>query len=69
MSEYKKMMRGRIFEILPLQDSPRVVVRDYITDDSGGEYDPHEITFYDKERALAYLRNIEKVVSDRWPPE
>lgn len=69
MADYIKSMKGRIFEVLPVPGSSRVVVRDYVPDDSGGELDPHEVTFYDKDRALDYLRNFERVVSDRWKSE
>lgn len=49
-------MMGRVFEILPAGEE--VIVRDYITDDSGGEYDVHETRFYSKDRAIEYLKNL-----------
>lgn len=49
-------MLGRIFEVWPADEG--VVVRDFITDDSGGEYDVHVTRFYSEDRALEYLRNI-----------
>lgn len=57
----------RMYEIV--EDGAEFIVRDFVTDDGGGEYDVHEIRFYSRERAENYIKNMRKVASDRWRSE
>lgn len=57
----------RAYEIIV--EGHRATVRDYIPDDSGGEYDVHERTFWSVARAEQYVRTMRKVESEKWKSE
>jgi hypothetical protein len=60
-------MIHRVYEIIPSDGG--YVVLSYLPDDSGGEYDVHEMRFYSRERAEEYIKTMRKVEDNQWPTE
>lgn len=51
------------------RDGDEFIVRDFVTDDSGGMYDVHEIRFYSLERAEEHIKTMKKVRHPSWQPD